>query len=230
MPRRPHAGYLGTRWHTANSAPYPCCNRGLRRPTKLCPLTECTLDFIDPLVCFTEQMGIALAASHGSPCGSQLPDKFCTVWLRQCGVAHPPKPTPYYKVPAIRRYGMSASKSASFHDGSLNVNPNQGFLAEAHGQRGEDAHLQGAGREVRLPGPHVRADVFSKNRPGAPGVPAIAEEHQARGRECPRTDRPNRDMARDHRAGGQVEPYAARMGELLPSWHRQQPASGMLAV
>ena len=31
----------------------------------------------------------------------------------------------------------------------------------------------------------------------------------------PRADRPNGNMARDHRAGGQVEPHAARMGELL---------------
>src|SRR6478672_7127741 len=29
-------------------------------------------------------------------------------------------------------------------------------------------------------------------------------------------------MARNHRAGGQVEPQAARMGELLRSRHRQQ--------
>src|SRR5712675_1603241 len=39
--------------------------------------------------------------------------------------------------------------------------------AEAHGQRGEDTNLQGAGRGVRLPGVHVWADVFSENRPGA---------------------------------------------------------------
>ena len=38
--------------------------------------------------------------------------------------------------------------------------------AEADGQRGEDTHLQGAGRRVRLPGLHVRADVFGENRPG----------------------------------------------------------------
>ena len=42
----------------------------------------------------------------------------------------------------------------------------------------------------------------------------------------PRADRPIGDLARDHRAGGQVEPHAARMGELLPSRHRQQSVSG----
>ena len=34
------------------------------------------------------------------------------------------------------------------------------------------------------------------------------------------------DLARDHGAGGQVEPHAARMGELLPSRYRQQSVSG----
>ena len=53
---------------------------------------------------------------------------------------------------------------------------------EAHGQRGEDTNLQGSGREVRLPGPHVWTNVFSENRKGVSGVPAIEEEHQARGR------------------------------------------------
>src|SRR5207244_11716821 len=33
-------------------------------------------------------------------------------------------------------------------------------------------------------------------------------------------------MARNHKAGGQSEPHAARMGELLPSRHRQQSVSG----
>src|SRR4030081_1759667 len=33
-------------------------------------------------------------------------------------------------------------------------------------------------------------------------------------------------MARNHKAGGQGEPHAARMGELLPSGHRQQGVSG----
>ena len=42
----------------------------------------------------------------------------------------------------------------------------------------------------------------------------------------PCTDGPNGDMARNHKAGGQGEPHAARMGELLPSRHRQQGVSG----
>src|SRR3981081_1258134 len=33
-------------------------------------------------------------------------------------------------------------------------------------------------------------------------------------------------MARNHKGGGQGEPHAARMGELLPSRHRQQGVSG----
>ena len=91
-------------------------------------------------------------------------------------------------------------------------------------------NLQGAGRRVRLPGIHVRQDVFGENRPGAPGVPAIEEKHQASGREDPRADGPNEDLARDHRAGGQVEPHATRMGELLPSRYRQQSVSGARRV
>jgi RNA-directed DNA polymerase len=75
--------------------------------------------------------------------------------------------------------------------------------AEAHGQRGEDTNLQGAGRRVRLPGLHVRTNVFGENRPGAPGIPAIEEEHPAHGGEDPCTDGPNGDMARNHKAGGQ---------------------------
>src|ERR1700692_1169096 len=91
---------------------------------------------------------------------------------------------------------------------------------EAHGQRGEDTSLQGTGRGVRLLGLHVWADVFSENRKGVSGVPAIAEEHQAHGRERPRADDPIVDLARDHRAGEPVEPHVARMGELLRSRHR----------
>src|ERR1700676_4515997 len=83
--------------------------------------------------------------------------------------------------------------------------------AEAHGQRGEDTNLHGPGRRVRLPGVYVWADVFSENRKGVPGVPALAEEHQAHGRERPRADRPIGDLARDHTDGEEVEPHAARM-------------------
>jgi hypothetical protein len=98
--------------------------------------------------------------------------------------------------------------------------------AEANGQRGEDTNLQGSGRRVRLPRLHVRTNVFCENRSGAPGIPAIEEERQAHGRANPCNDRPNEDMARNHRASGQGEPHAARMGELLPSRHRQQGVSG----
>jgi hypothetical protein len=89
--------------------------------------------------------------------------------------------------------------------------------AEADGQRGEDANLQSAGRRVHLPGLLVRADVFSENRKSVPGVPAIDKEHQAHGRERPCADDPIVDLARDHRAGRQVEPHDTRMGELLRS-------------
>ena len=98
--------------------------------------------------------------------------------------------------------------------------------AEAHGQRGEDTNLQGARRRVRLPGILVRADVLSENRPGAPGIPAIEEEHQAHGGNHPRADSPKRDMARHHRAGEEVEPHAARLGELLQCRHRHQSVPG----
>jgi hypothetical protein len=43
-----------------------------------------------------------------------------------------------------------------------------------------------------------------------------------RGREDPCADRPIENMARDHDAGGQGEPHAARMGELLFGRRRQQ--------
>jgi hypothetical protein len=74
--------------------------------------------------------------------------------------------------------------------------------AEAHGQRGENTNLQGPGRGVRLLGLLVRADVFSENRSGTPGISAIAEEHPAHGGEHSRADRPIGDMARNYRAGG----------------------------
>src|SRR5262245_7322375 len=97
---------------------------------------------------------------------------------------------------------------------------------EAHGQRREDTNLQGAGRGVRFPGSYVRADVFGENRKGVPWVPAIKEEHQAHGRECSGADRPIGELARYHRARGEVEPHAPRMGELLRSRHRQQGVPG----
>ena len=80
--------------------------------------------------------------------------------------------------------------------------------------------------KFELPGTHVWADVLSENRKGVSGVPAIAEEHQAHGRERPCVDRPIGDLARDHRVGEEVEPHAARMGELLRSRHRHKSVPG----
>ena len=80
--------------------------------------------------------------------------------------------------------------------------------------------------KFRLPGVYVWADVFSENRKSVSGVSAIAEEHQAHGRERPCVDRPSGNLARDHRAGEEVEPYAARMGELLRSRHRHKSVPG----
>src|SRR5712664_646896 len=91
--------------------------------------------------------------------------------------------------------------------------------AEAHGQRGEDTNLQGPGRRVRFSGLHVRTNVFCENRPGTPGISAIAEEHPAHGGEHSRADRPIGYLARDHGVGGSVEPRATRMGQLLQRWH-----------
>src|SRR6202042_2873248 len=98
--------------------------------------------------------------------------------------------------------------------------------AEADSERGEDTDLHSAGRRVRLPGIHVRTDVFGDDRGGPYRLPAVKEKHSARGRESPRADRPSGNMARDHDAGEQSEPYAARVGELLPSRDRQQGVSG----
>ena len=98
--------------------------------------------------------------------------------------------------------------------------------AEADGERGEDTDLQSAGRRVRFPGIHVRANVFGEDRRGPYRLPAVKEKHSARGRESPRADRPSGNMARDHDAGGQSEPHAARMGERLLGRRFQQCVSG----
>ncbi|MGY8681936.1 reverse transcriptase domain-containing protein [Bradyrhizobium sp. UFLA05-153] len=66
----------------------------------------------------------------------------------------------------------------------------------------------------------------AKNRPGAPGLPAIAQEHQTRDRKHSRAHRSIRNLARDHGARRPVEPHAARMGELLQCRHRHQSVSG----
>jgi hypothetical protein len=96
--------------------------------------------------------------------------------------------------------------------------------------RGElPAHLRkdllGTGRSVRLPVIH-RANVFGEDRPSSYRLPAVKEKHSARGRESPRADQPIGNMARDHNAGKQSEPHAARMGELLLGRRFQQCVSG----
>jgi RNA-directed DNA polymerase len=58
------------------------------------------------------------------------------------------------------------------------------------------------------------------------GYRPAKEEHQAHGGNDPCADRPNRNMAGDHRVGGQVESHVAWMGELLPSRNRHQSVSG----
>src|SRR5271165_2984446 len=98
--------------------------------------------------------------------------------------------------------------------------------AEAHGERGEDTDLQSAGRRVRFSGIHVRANVFGEDRQSSYRLPAVKEKHSAGGRESPRADRPIVHMARCHNGGGQSEPHAARMGELLRGRNRQQGVSG----
>ena len=50
--------------------------------------------------------------------------------------------------------------------------------AEADGERGEDAHLQSAGRRVRLSGIHVRANVFGEDRPSSYRLPAVKKSIQ----------------------------------------------------
>lgn len=96
-------------------------------PPNFAALTERPLKLVDLMARFTEQGRIAFATSHRLPCDPELSHKFCTLRLRQDGVAHSPEATRNHKVPAIRRYRMSTSKSASFHHGSLNINLNHGF-------------------------------------------------------------------------------------------------------
>ena len=61
---------------------------------------------------------------------------------------------------------------------------------------------------------------------GATKRPPAIEEHSARGRDDPGADRPIGNVARHHEAGGQDEPDAARMGELLLGGRLQQGVSG----
>src|SRR5437879_7908078 len=55
--------------------------------------------------------------------------------------------------------------------------------------------------EFNFLGYSFRADVFGENRKSLPRLPAIEEEHRAHGGNHPRADSPNRNMARNHRAG-----------------------------
>src|SRR6516162_2782115 len=97
--------------------------------------------------------------------------------------------------------------------------------AEADSERREDTDLQGSGREVRLLGIYVRADVLSYNGPGPVGLLAVKEEHQAHGRKGARADRPSRELARDHKARRHVEPRAVRVGQLLQCRYYPQSLS-----
>src|SRR5208283_3123849 len=87
-------------------------------------------------------------------------------------------------------------------------------------------YLREAGGEIPSAYSPVRADVFGEDRPSPYRLPAVKEKHSARGRENPRADRAIVHMARDHDAGGQGEPHAARMGELLLGRRFQQGVSG----
>src|SRR5262249_15402619 len=62
---------------------------------------------------------------------------------------------------------------------------------------------------------YVRADVLCGDGQGPAGLSTVQEKHQAHGRKSPRADRPSVYLARDHKAGGSVEPGAPRMGQLL---------------
>ena len=73
----------------------------------------------------------------------------------------------------------------------------------------------------------LRSDEYVPREPARRAWdPAIEEEHQAYGRKHPRAYRPIGDLARDHRDGAEVEPHAARMGELLRSRRRHQSVPG----
>src|SRR3977135_2979257 len=92
-------------------------------------------------------------------------------------------------------------------------------IARDHEKAEENTNLQGAGRQVRLPGIPVWADVLSENRKGPPWPTAIKEKHQAHGREGPCPDRPSGYLARDHGVAGSVEPQGTLLGQLLQRWH-----------
>src|SRR6185369_13031586 len=84
-----------------------------------------------------------------------------------------------------------------------------------------DTYLQGSRRRVRLSGLHLRQTVLSDLRKSSYRPVAVEEEHPAHGRKDPCADRSENGVARDHGTGGQVEPHAARLGELLQCGDRQ---------
>ena len=100
---------------------------------------------------------------------------------------------------------------------------------EAHlGQRGEDTRSAGSRKGSLDFLGYTFGRMFSERtgqarlgyRPSKKSIKRMVEKN-------PRTDGPNRDMARNHKAGGQGEPRTLRgLGELLPSRHRQQGVSG----
>jgi group II intron reverse transcriptase/maturase len=68
--------------------------------------------------------------------------------------------------------------------------------------------------------------LYSPKTGGPLGHAAIEEEHPAHSRKDPCADRPKDGVARDHGGGGQVEPSAARLGELLPCRDHQRCVPG----
>src|SRR5208282_521205 len=64
-------------------------------------------------------------------------------------------------------------------------------------------------RSIHWPERSARADRFFS-------AASHLVSNQERGRENPCADRPIGDMARDHKAGGKVEPHATRMDEPMP--------------
>ena len=68
--------------------------------------------------------------------------------------------------------------------------------------------------------------MYSNDGPSPLGSATVKEEYQARGRKGPRADRPSTHVARNHRAGGNVESHAARMGKLLLGRDRHSCVSG----
>ena len=98
--------------------------------------------------------------------------------------------------------------------------------AEADGERGQDAYLQGTGRDVRLSGIHLWPDILCTNWKGQHRLPTIKEEYQTGCGEHPHAHRPTDNMAGCHSAGGQDQPGATRVGQLLFGRNHKQSVSG----